>query len=138
MAYIKNPLWVDGFGHTLISAEALNHLEEGVYNASVGLQTVNPQTGTTYTPVSTDVGSLIAITSAAAITVYLPQDSDADIPIGASIEWVPLGTGMMTFVAGTGATVLTADTAVTRKTNSVALSEKIAANTWLVVGDLAA
>lgn len=102
------------------------------------VQTINNQTGTTYTPTLTDLGALVTCTNAAAITITLPQDADLTIPIGGFIEFVPLGVGMITFVAGTGATVLTADTAVTRKTNSVALAEKIAANTWLVVGDLAA
>lgn len=102
------------------------------------VQTINNQTGTTYTPTLDDLGALVTCTNVAAITVYLPQDADLAVPIGGFIEWVPLGAGMITFVAGTGATVLTADTAVTRKTNSVALAEKIAANTWLVVGDLAA
>ena len=43
---------------------------------------------------------------------------------------------MATYVAGTGATVKVADTAVSRKTNSSMTTVKIAANTWLVVGDL--
>lgn len=98
---------------------------------------VNNQTGTTYTPVLSDEGKLVTLTNAAAITVTLPQDSDLAFPIGARTDYTVLGAGMVTFVAGTGATVKVADTAVSRKTNSSMTTVKIAANTWLVVGDLA-
>lgn len=98
---------------------------------------VNAQTGTTYTPVLSDEGKLVTLTNAAAITVTLPQDLDLDFPIGARTDYAVLGAGMATYVAGTGATVNVADTAVSRKTNSSMTTVKIAANTWLVVGDLA-
>ena len=98
---------------------------------------VNAQTGTTYTPVLSDEGKLVTLINSAAITVTLPQDTGLAFPIGASFDSTVLGAGMATFVQGTGAVLKVADTAVTRKTNSVVTVIKIAANTWLVTGDLA-
>lgn len=34
MAYTKNPTWVDGVGNTLITAAALNHIEDGLLDAA--------------------------------------------------------------------------------------------------------
>mgnify|MGYP001417913986 CR=1 FL=1 len=34
MAYTKNTTWVDGEGFTLMTAAALNHIEDGIYNAA--------------------------------------------------------------------------------------------------------
>lgn len=97
---------------------------------------INAQTGTAYTPVITDQGKLVTLTNAAAITVTLPQDSALAIPIGNTIDFVGLGAGLVTFVAGAGATKNPAAT-VTRAQYSAATAIKVAANTWLVVGDLA-
>lgn len=98
---------------------------------------VNAQTGTTYTPVASDEGKLVTLSNAAAITVTLPQDSDLAMPVGARIDMVPVAAGMVTFVAGTGATVNGTPSLVTRAQWSAATVVKRAANTWLVVGDLA-
>ena len=134
-----NPTWVDRPDtSTPITAAKLNNIENALDGILIGRYLgVNDQTGTTYTPVLSDEGKLVTLTNAAAITVTLPQDSDLDFPIGARTDYVVLGEGMVTFVAGTGATVKVADTAVSRKTNSSMTAVKIAANTWLVVGDLA-
>lgn len=35
MAYTKNPTWVDGEGGTLITADALNHIEDGIAAAAL-------------------------------------------------------------------------------------------------------
>lgn len=161
MAYIKNETWVDGFGTTVISAEKLNHIEDGIYEASLGggsgtftlvpdetdptlfsivdsaVPPINNQTGTTYTPVASDVGKLVTLTNAAAITVILPADADLDVPIGSRIDYGVFGEGMATFVAGTGATVEAAPSAISRAQYSAISALKRAVNTWWVLGDLA-
>lgn len=107
---------------------------DGLLGKYVG---INAQVGTTYTPVLADVGKLVTLTNAAAITVTLPQDSDVAVPITTSIDFVGLGAGLATFVAGTGATVVGTPSLVARAQYSVITAIKIAANTWLLAGDLA-
>jgi hypothetical protein len=98
---------------------------------------VNAQTGTTYTPVLTDVGKFITLSNTSAITVTLPQDSDLAVPVGGHLDFAGINTGLVTFAAGTGATANGTPSLVTRARYSGATAIKIAANTWLVVGDLA-
>lgn len=99
--------------------------------------TVNAQTGTTYTIVLADENKLVTLTNAGAITLTLPQDSSVAIPVGGRIDFAVLGAGMVTFVAGSGATANGTPSLVTRAQYSAASAIKVAANTWLVVGDLA-
>lgn len=96
---------------------------------------VNAQTGTTYAPVLSDEGKLVTLSNAGAITVTMPQDSTTAFPVGATIDFVVIGAGMATFSAGSGATVN--PTSVTRAQWSAVTAIKRAANTWLIVGDLA-
>lgn len=125
-----------------------NHTGSQAISTVAGLQTaldglapirstINAQTGTTYTPVLGDENKLVTLTNAGAITLTLPSDASVAIPVGGRVDFAVLGAGMATFVAGSGATIAVADSAVTRKTNSAASAIKVAANTWLVVGDLA-
>ena len=99
--------------------------------------TINAQTGTTYTLVLSDENKLVTLTNAGAITVTLPSDASVAIPIGGRIDFAVLGAGMATFVAGSGATANGTPSLVTRAQYSAASAIKVAANTWLVVGDLA-
>jgi hypothetical protein len=100
--------------------------------------TVNAQTGTSYTLVLSDVGKLVTLSNAGAITVTMPQDSDVAIPVGAQVHFTQLGAGQVTFSAGTGATINSTPTAKTRAQYSTVTAIKRAANTWLLAGDLAA
>lgn len=102
-------------------------------------QTVNAQTGTTYTLVAADAGKLVTLSNAAAITLTVPQDSDATILVGTYIDLMTLGAGQVTVVAGAGATLRVSGlTAKTRAQYSRFGLQKIAANTWSLFGDLAA
>lgn len=100
-------------------------------------QTINAQTGTTYTLVAGDAWKLVTLDNAGAITCYLPQDSDATFAIGTRVDFAVLGTGMVTWVAGAGATVNGTPSLVSRAQYSAATAIKRAANTWILVGDLA-
>lgn len=97
---------------------------------------INAQTGTSYTPVLADEGKLVTLSNAAAITVTLPSDASAAIPVGGSIDFAVIGTGMVTFVGASGVTVNGTPSLVTRAQWSTVTAIKRAANTWLVVGDL--
>src|SRR5215207_8529220 len=71
-------------------------------------QLVNAQTGTTYTPVAADMGKLVTLSNAAAITLTIPQDSALTAwTIGKVIDFLQLGAGQVTATAGTGATLRT-------------------------------
>lgn len=99
--------------------------------------TVNAQTGTSYTPDLDDIGALVTLSNTSPITVTLPQDSDEAFPVGSRVDFAGINTGLVTFAAGSGATASGTPSLVTRARYSAATAVKIAADTWLVVGDLA-
>lgn len=109
----------------------------GELSSTFATQAINAQTGTTYTLAASDLGKLVTLSNAAAITVTLPQDSDAAIPVGGHVDVAVIGAGMATFIQGTGATVNGTPSLVTRAQWSAVTCIKRAANTWLVIGDLA-
>jgi hypothetical protein len=71
------------------------------------------------------------------VTVTLQQDSAATYPIGTSIDFWANGTGAL-FAAGAGVTIVNTPGLKFRAVGSVATAMKVAANTWLVFGDLSA
>lgn len=100
---------------------------------------VNAQTGTAYTLAATDVGMLVTLNNASAITLTVPQDSDVTIPVGASGAIMALGAGQVTVAAGSGATLRVSGlTAKSRAQYSRIAWQKIAANTFVIWGDVAA
>jgi hypothetical protein len=103
---------------------------------AVPTQTLNAQTGTTYTVVLADPGKLVTLTNAAAITVTLPSNSTA-IPVGGSVDFIVLGAGMVTFQGDGTSTVSGTPSLVSRAQYSAATAIKISTNGWVVVGDLA-
>lgn len=120
-----------GDNDTSIATTAFVHATRGQYVS------VNAQTGTTYTPALTDVGALVTLSNTSAITVTLPQDSSVAFPVGSRVDFAGINTGLVTFAAGSGATVNSTPSLVTRARYSTVTAVKYAANTWLVVGDLA-
>jgi hypothetical protein len=106
-------------------------------------QTINSQTGTTYTLVLSDHGKYITLSNASAITVSIPTNATAAIPVGASIDLIQIGAGQVTVQAassGTTAVYSTGATAAAPKTRvqySAITLKKIATDTWHVIGDIA-
>jgi len=120
----------------MTAAEAAAVLGTNIYGQ---VQTANPQTGTSYTLVAADAGKLVTLSNAAAITLTLPQDSDATIAVLTYIDLLQLGAGQVTVVAGSGATLRTSGlTAKCRAQYSRVGVQKISTNTWSLFGDLAA
>lgn len=120
--------------------DAIEQLQADVaalQHAITGYPGANNQTGTSYTVVADDAGRLVTLNSSSPVTVTLPQDSAAVFPLYSRIDFAGLGTGLVTFAAGTGATVNGTPSRVTRARYSAASAVKVAANTWLVVGDMA-
>ncbi len=102
-------------------------------------QEFNAQTGTTYTLVAGDAGKCVTLTNGSAITLTVPQDSAATLPIGTYVDLMQLGSGQVTVAAGSGATLrVGGPTAKARAQYSRLAVQKISANTWVVLGDLSA
>ena len=100
---------------------------------------LNAQTGTSYTAVLADDGKLITFDNGSAIAFTVPPNSSVAFGIGTQINIMQLGAGQVTITAGAGVTLRSAGTKV--KTNgqySVATCVKIATDTWVLVGNLAA
>lgn len=93
-----------------------------------------------YTLVAADaVDMIVEVTSATAVTVTLPQDSAATIAQEVAIPWRQYGAGQITFAAGTGATLVSRGS-VFKSAGQYAegVVTKVAANIWLLSGDIAA
>lgn len=102
-------------------------------------QTINAQTGTSYTLVAGDVGKLVTMTNGSASTLTLPQDSDATFATGTYVDISVLGAGQLTVQAGSGATLRVSGLTAKSRAQYARLGvQKIAANTWQLFGDLAA
>ena len=118
-------------GQVLLAAEL-----DAMATAMIAL---NAQTGTSYTTVLADDGKLITCDNGSAITLTIPPNSSVAYGIGTQINIMQLGAGQVTITAGAGVTLRSAGTKV--KTNgqySVATCVKIATDTWVLVGNLAA
>ncbi len=122
------------FATSAQGAKADSAVQPGALGRYVG---VNAQTGTAYTPALADVGALVTLTDASAIAVTLPQDSGVAFAVGDRIDFAVLGAGMATFIADAGSTIIATPSAITRDTGSATTAVKVAADTWLVIGDLA-
>lgn len=98
---------------------------------------LNQQTGTTYTLILSDADKLITMNNAAAITLTVPTNASVAFINGTRIEVTQLGTGQVT-VAGAGVTFNSTPGLKISARYGVIRLTKIAINTWLVDGDLAA
>jgi len=98
--------------------------------------TINPQTGTTYTPVLTDNGKLVTLSNASAITLTVPTNASVAYATGAQINIQAIGAGQVTVVGDTGVTVNGTGTAL-RTQWSAATLVKTATDTWTLIGDIA-
>lgn len=102
-------------------------------------RSINAQTGTAYTLALSDLGKLVTISNASAITLTVPTTASVAFPIGSVIELAQLGAGLVTIAAASGATVdQVAGTLKLLGQYSVATLRKTGTNTWLLNGDVAA
>lgn len=104
-------------------------------------QTINAQTGTTYTFVLADQGKYITASNASAQTYTIPANSSVAFPIGSSIDLIQIGAGQVTVQGNGGVTVYsTGATAATPKARvqySAMTLKKVATDTWHIIGDVA-
>jgi hypothetical protein len=106
-------------------------------------QSINAQTGTTYTFVLADQGKYITASNASAITVSIPTNASVAFPVGTSIDLIQIGAGQVTVsAASSGTTTIysTGATAAAPKTRvqySALTCKKISTDVWHVIGDIA-
>lgn len=100
---------------------------------------LNAQTGTSYTAVLGDDGDLVTCDNASSITFTIPPNSSVAFGIGTQINIMQLGAGQVTITAGAGVTLRSAGSKLkTKEQYAVATCCKIATDTWVVIGNLAA
>jgi hypothetical protein len=101
--------------------------------------TINSQTGTTYTLVLADAGKTIDLNNASAITLTVPLNSSVAYPVGTRIDLVQSGAGQVTVAATGGVTINSkgGNLKLTGQWSAATLIQR-SANTWVLIGDIAA
>jgi hypothetical protein len=98
-------------------------------------QTVNTQTGTTYSLLSADLGKMVTLSNASAITVTV--GTSLGFTAGQSLDLLSLGAGQVTVSAG-GATLTGTPGLKLRTQYSSATLFCIGTNSFVLIGDLSA
>jgi hypothetical protein len=119
----------------------------GTYDDGAG--TITLPTGSAYSAISAktagytlaagDVGTLITMNSTSPMTLSVPTDAAVTWPVGARVDVLVLNTGMVTVTAVTpGTTAVNGTPSLASRARYSAFSLlKIAANSWVAIGDLA-
>jgi len=98
-------------------------------------QTLNTQTGTSYSLLASDAGKLVTLSNASAITLTVP--SGLGLATGQRIDLAQLGAGQVT-VTASGTTINSTPGLKLRAQYSAASLIVTGTNTFLLVGDLSA
>ena len=130
-------------GVNVVTTSSTDTLTNKTLTAPIITNSINTQTGTTYTPVLSDAAALITLNNASAITVSIPTNASVAYAIGTQINfaWIT-GAGATTIQAVTSGTTTILSTGATstapvlRAVNSVATAIKIDTDKWLVTGDI--
>ena len=104
--------------------------------ASFATTTVNAQTGTSYSLVVTDVGTLITMNNASANALTIPAYSSIAFPIGTMISIDQIGVGTTTITAASGVTLngIIAGSKTIQAQYYGAVIKCIAQDTWIIQG----
>lgn len=84
---------------------------------------------------ATDEGAIIRFTSASAVTVTIPANADAALPVGFIAHLHQIGGGQVTASAASGVTLTKAISASTRTQYSSISVIKTDTNVWQLIGD---
>jgi len=105
------------------------------------VETVNAQTGTTYTPVLSDAKQMVTLNNASAITVTIPPASSVAYTAGSKIDFIAKGAGQVSFAQGSGVTIRSTGATATapklRVQYSAATCWYEGSDVWYIVGDIA-
>ncbi len=101
---------------------------------------ITSSSSTSYTLLLSDDGKLVEMTSSSSNTIYIPTDASVAFPVGTQITVLRAGTGPTAIAASASATTTVNATPGLnlRAQWSSAVLVKRAANSWVVLGDLAA
>lgn len=128
---------------TLVGRATTDTLTNKTLTAPIITYSVNTQTGTTFTPVLSDGGSIVTLSNASAISATIPTNASVAYPIGTQLNFIQIGAGQVTISAVTSGTTTIASTGATaaspklRAQYSSASAIKVATDTWYVIGDIA-
>lgn len=98
-------------------------------------QSINTQTGTSYTAVLADSNKVITLSNSSAITFTIPLNASVAFPIGTSLNVAQLGAGQVTIAGAVGVTIFGIGTKIAAQYGA-ATAIQIATNQWLLVGNL--
>jgi len=99
----------------------------------VDFESLNDQTGTTYSLQASDSGKVLTLNNASAITLTVPTG----LPAGFNCTIVQKGAGAVTFVSGTGVTIANRlSRTITAGQNAVATIVSISSNYFITSGDM--
>jgi hypothetical protein len=97
------------------------------------LANINPQTGTTYTLLSTDNGKIITLNNASTITLTVPTG----LIVGFNCMIVQLGAGQVTITPAASVTVVNRSSFTkTGGANAIATIISVASNSFITSGDM--
>lgn len=129
------PVGADNFVLTARSSQSA-----GVEWANGFQQTLNSQSGTTYTFVLADCyGKTVQFTNGSSITATIPPNSSVAYPVGSVINIMQWGAGTVTVAAGAGVTLRGDGSKF--KTNAqyaIATLMKMATDEWVMFGNVKA
>lgn len=113
--------------------------DRSVGSAELKEISLNPQT-VPYTAALSDAQKIVTMNNSTAINFNIPTDATAAFQIGDQINILQLGLGQVTIAAVTPGTTSVVSQGGKLKTNgqyAMATAVKVAANSWVVVGNLA-
>ncbi|SEQ70364.1 hypothetical protein SAMN05216548_1074 [Faunimonas pinastri] len=103
--------------------------------AKAAIAGINAQTAS-YTLLASDVNQVVRMNAAAATVITVPPDSAAAFADAATVYVSRAGAGAVTIAAGAGVTIDAPASLALRAVNSTVALVRIAANHWLLMGDL--
>lgn len=89
-----------------------------------------------YTLAASDANTTVDANSATAVSITVPTNASAAMPVGTVIKITQLGAGQVSVTPAAGVTLNTARTLTTRAQYSVIELRKRSTDTWVVSGDL--
>lgn len=100
---------------------------------TLGTKSVN---GSTYTLQLADIDKMIQVNVQS--TILIPNDTEVNFPVGATINFLQKGTGVVTVAENSGVTLRCASATRARTQYSALTVIKLDANEWVLIGDLLA
>jgi hypothetical protein len=107
---------------------------QGLLGGFNSVQSINTQSGVTYSLVLTDAGNLITLTNNAGCAVTIPPDSSVNFAIGQRIDLLQESQGSVGVIAGSGVTLYSTDSPILNSQYSIGTLIKIDANEWTFAG----